>query len=213
MANPSSASAGHEKYYVPESSSLAVRATIGLILSVFGAAMVLNDMTFGGADESSTSVWVLTVGLVFFIFTLASWFGTAIRENLAGMNSSRLHQSYVLGMFWFIFSEVMFFAAFFGALFYVRQLAGPWLAGEGEGGRMNGLLWPGFEFAWPPVTTPQEAVGGVDAQVIQTMVFSVPLNAVWPLPMRTTGISGFPCGTPWCCYLPRSRYMSLIRRY
>ena len=45
MANSSSASAGHEKYYVPESSSLAVRATIGLILSVFGAAMVLNDMT------------------------------------------------------------------------------------------------------------------------------------------------------------------------
>jgi cytochrome c oxidase subunit 3 len=109
---------------------------------------------------------VLTVGLVFFIFTLASWFGTAIRENLAGMNSGQLHQSYVLGMFWFIFSEVMFFAAFFGALLYVRQFAGPWLAGEGEGGRMNGLLWPGFEFAWPPVTTPQEMVGGAGSQVI-----------------------------------------------
>ena len=113
MPSSSSASAGHEKYYVPESSSLAVRATIGLILSVFGAALVLNDMTYGSGDESSASVWVLTVGLVFFIFTLASWFGTAIRENLAGMNSSQLHQSYVLGMFWFIFSEVMFFAAFF----------------------------------------------------------------------------------------------------
>ena len=74
MANPSSASAGHEKYYVPESSRLAVRATIGLILSVFGAAMVLNDMTFGGTQESSTSVWVLTVGRVFFIVTIARWF-------------------------------------------------------------------------------------------------------------------------------------------
>jgi cytochrome c oxidase subunit 3 len=166
MANPTSASAGHEKYYVPESSSLAVRATIGLILSVFGAALVLNDMTYGRGEESSTSMWVLTVGLVFFIFTLASWFGTAIKEHLAGMNSGQLQQSYVLGMFWFIFSEVMFFAAFFGALLYVRQFAGPWLAGEGEGGRMNGLLWPGFEFAWPPSTTPQEMVGGVDAQVI-----------------------------------------------
>jgi cytochrome c oxidase subunit 3 len=166
MSSSSSASAGHEKYYVPESSSLAVRATIGLILSVFGAALVLNDMTYGSGGESSNSVWVLTAGLVFFIFTLASWFGTAIRENLAGMNSGQLHQSYVLGMFWFIFSEVMFFAAFFGALLYVRQFVGPWLAGEGEGGRMNGLLWPGFEFAWPPVTTPQEVVGGVDAQVI-----------------------------------------------
>jgi hypothetical protein len=53
------------------------------------------------------------------------------------MNSGQLKKSYVLGMYWFIFSEVMFFAAFFGALFYVRNLAGPWLAGEGEGGRMN----------------------------------------------------------------------------
>ncbi|GIR70137.1 MAG: hypothetical protein CM15mP74_13880 [Halieaceae bacterium] len=69
-------------------------------------------MTYGNNEGSSNSVWVLTAGLVFFIFTLASWFGTAIRENLAGMNSSQLHQSYVLGMFWFIFSEVMFFAAF-----------------------------------------------------------------------------------------------------
>jgi heme/copper-type cytochrome/quinol oxidase subunit 3 len=44
-----------------------------------------------------------------------------------------LKKTYVLGMYWFIFSEVMFFLAFFGALFYVRNLAGPWLAGEGEG--------------------------------------------------------------------------------
>ena len=166
MSSSTSAPAGHEKYYVPESSSLAVRATIGLVLSVFGAALMLNDMTFGDPERSSASVWVLTTGLVFFIFTLTSWFRTAIRENLAGMNSSQLHQSYVLGMFWFIFSEVMFFAVFFGTLLYVRQFAGPWLAGEGDGGRMNGLLWPGFEFAWPPVITPQENVGGADAQVI-----------------------------------------------
>ena len=54
--------------HVPESSSLAVRATIGLILSVFGAALMLNDMTFGSEGESSNSVWVLTAGLVFFRF-------------------------------------------------------------------------------------------------------------------------------------------------
>ncbi|MEL0136177.1 MAG: cytochrome c oxidase subunit 3 [Halieaceae bacterium] len=166
MSSDTSTAQGYEKYYVPESSSLAVRATIGLILSVFGAGLVLNDMTFGAQQESSTSVWVLTAGLVFFVLTLASWFGTVIKENLAGMNSGQLNQSYVLGMFWFIFSEVMFFAAFFGALLYVRQFVGPWLAGEGDGGRMNGLLWPGFEFTWPPVTTPQEVVGGVDAQAI-----------------------------------------------
>ena len=166
MASSQTAPAGHEKYYVPESSSLAVRATIGLVMTVFGAGLVLNDMTFGDPDASTGSKWILIAGLVFFVLTLSSWFGTAIKENLQGLNSAQLSHSYVLGMFWFIFSEVMFFAAFFGALFYVRTLAGPWLAGEGDGGRMNGLLWPGFEFSWPPMITPQEAVGGADSQVI-----------------------------------------------
>ena len=166
MASTQTPPADYEKYHVPESSSLAVRATIGLITTVFGAALVLNDMTFGDSEAPSSAKWVLIAGLLFFTATLASWFGTAIKENIQGLNSAQLSHSYVLGMFWFIFSEVMFFAAFFGVLFSVRQLAGPWLAGEGDGGRMNGLLWPGFEFVWPPVTTPQESVGGVDSQLI-----------------------------------------------
>jgi len=100
------------------------------------------------------------------VATLFAWFRTAIKENIAGMNSAQLKKSYVLGMFWFIFSEVMFFFAFFGALFYVRNLVGPWLAGEGDGGRMNGLLWEGFQFDWPMMQTPQEAVGGAAAQPV-----------------------------------------------
>lgn len=166
MASTQQAPAGYEKYYVPESSSLAVRATIGLVTTVFGAGLMLNNITFSESGSAGGAKWVLMVGLVIFVATLTSWFRTTIKENLQGMNSAQLGHSYVLGMFWFIFSEVMFFAAFFGALFYVRQLAGPWLAGEGDGGRMNGLIWPGFEFSWPPVITPQEAVGGVDAQPI-----------------------------------------------
>ncbi|MDA0892161.1 MAG: cytochrome c oxidase subunit 3, partial [Proteobacteria bacterium] len=157
----------YEKYYVPESSSLAVRATIGLVLSVFGGGLVLNEMTFGGThDTGGAAKWVMYAGLAMFIGTLTYWFRTTIKENKAGMNSGQLSNSYVLGMFWFIFSEVMFFAAFFGALLYVRWLAGPWLAGEGEAGRMNFLLWEGFEYTWPPVTTPQEVVGGALAQPI-----------------------------------------------
>ena len=166
MASSQTAPADYEKYYVPDSSSLAIRATIGLVTTVFGGGLLLNDMTFGDPDAGSNAKWILIVGLVIFVATLASWFRTTIRENLQGMASGQLKHSYVLGMFWFIFSEVMFFFAFFGVLFYVRTLAGPWLAGEGEGGRMNGILWPGFDYAWPPVTTPQEAVGGTDAQLI-----------------------------------------------
>ncbi len=158
------ATADYEKYYVPEKSPLAVMATIGLLLSVFGAANMLNDMSFGEPGEASPTI--LYAGLFFFAATLFVWFRTAIRENLAGMNSAQLKKSYVLGMGWFIFSEVMFFFAFFGALFYVRNLAGPWLAGEGEAGRMNHLLWEGFQFSWPMMMTPQEAVGGAGDQLV-----------------------------------------------
>jgi cytochrome c oxidase subunit 3 len=162
----SQTSTEYEKYYVPEKSRLAICATIGLILSIYGAASIMNDMTFGDPAESTNSWTIFLCGLFFFVATLFGWFRTTIKENIAGMNSAQLKKSYVLGMFWFIFSEVMFFFAFFAALFYLRNLAGPWLAGEGEAGRMNDLLWPGFEFAWPMMETPQEAVGGAMAQPI-----------------------------------------------
>ncbi|MDP5054875.1 MAG: cytochrome c oxidase subunit 3 [Congregibacter sp.] len=157
-------STDYEKYYVPEKSPLAIMATIGLVLSVFGAANFINQLTFG--EEGEASPTILYAGLFVFAATLFVWFRTTIRENIAGMASGQLKKSYVLGMYWFIFSEVMFFAAFFGVLFYVRNLAGPWLAGEGEGGRMNYLLWEGFQFSWPMMQTPQEAVGGAADQLI-----------------------------------------------
>jgi cytochrome c oxidase subunit 3 len=161
----SQTSTAYEKYYVPEKSRLAICATIGLILSIFGAASIMNDMTFGDPAEETNSWTIFLIGMFFFVATLFGWFRTTIRENIAGMNSAQLKKSYVLGMFWFIFSEVMFFFAFFGTLFYLRVLVGPWLAGEGHG-RMNGLLWPDFEFSWPMMQTPQEAVGGAAAQPI-----------------------------------------------
>ena len=164
MSNPTSTE--YEKYYVPEQSKMAIMATIGLILSIFGAASIMNDMTFGDPEEATNSWSIFLFGLFWFVATLFAWFRQAIKENIAGMNSAQMKKSYVLGMFWFIFSEVMFFFAFFGALFYVRTLVGPWLAGEGDGGRMNGILWEGFEYSWPMALTPQEAVGGAASQPI-----------------------------------------------
>ena len=136
----SQTSTAYEKYYVPEKSKMAFFATIGLILSIIGAAKVMNDMTFGDPNVATNSWTVLYCGLFVFVATLFAWFRTTIRENIAGMNSAQLKKSYVLGMFWFIFSEVMFFFTFFGALFFLRILVGPMLAGEGEAGRMNHLL-------------------------------------------------------------------------
>jgi len=162
----SQTSTEYEKYYVPAKSRLAIFATAGLLLSIFGASSVLNDMTFGDPDVATNSWSILAVGLFVFIATLFSWFRTAVIENRAGMNSAQLKHSYVLGMFWFIFSEVMFFFCFFGVLFYVRNLAGPWLGGEGDGGRLSYLLWEGFEYSWPLTTTPQDAVGGAASQLM-----------------------------------------------
>ncbi len=181
----SQSNTGHETYYVPESSKLAACATVGLVLTIFGAASGMNDGTFGDPNESTNSWFIFWCGLAFFSATLFTWFRIAIKENLAGMNSAQLKRSYAIGMQWFIFSEVMFFFAFFLALFYIRWFAAPWLAGEGDAGRMNPVhLWPGFEFSWPLMQTPQDAVGGVANQVMAN-------NGEFSGPERSMAFPGF----------------------
>lgn len=165
-------SSGHEHYYVPEQSKLAICAAFGLFLSVYGAARVMNDAHFHAGQSSNSSLF-LFAGLAVFIATLAAWFRITIKENRAGMNSAQLKQSYVIGMQWFIFSEVMFFLAFFGALFYIRVLAGPWLASDGDK-VMNYLLWGDFKFSWPLMETPQQAVGLAKQYMANNGVFNGP---------------------------------------
>ncbi len=143
-------------YYVPEQSKLPILASIALFLTVTGAAMWLNG--------SGNGPWIFTGGSLFFAAVLYNWFAIAIEENRAGMNSNQLKRSYVWGMGWFIFSEVMFFAAFFGALFYVRTFAVPWLGGQGDKA-VTLELWQGFEAAWPLMTTPDQAVKGAEATI------------------------------------------------
>ena len=139
----------YQKYYVPEQSKFPIYAAIALFLLVMGAAGTINDL---GKPES-ISVYILYSGFAVFAATLYFWFRTVIREHIAGLDSAQLQKSFVFGMGWFIFSEVMFFAAFFGALFYVRNFAVPWLGGDGEKGIAN-MLWEGFEASWPVMSTP-----------------------------------------------------------
>jgi cytochrome c oxidase subunit 3 len=167
---------GTDTYYVPEQSKLAIVMAISVAVAILGAAAGLNQKTFSESGEASWAL--LLVGLLAFVVTLAVWFRQTIIENRAGMNSAQLKHSYVLGMQWFIFSEVMFFACFFGVLFYVRALAGPWLGGEGDRASSN-MLWQGFEYSWPLSTTPQEAVGGVASQIpANTGTFEGPKDLV-----------------------------------
>ncbi|HEY5558724.1 MAG TPA: cytochrome c oxidase subunit 3 [Steroidobacteraceae bacterium] len=128
------------QYYFPHGSRLPFFGSASLFVLMAGAAATLNGALAGP--------WVLAAGFALLITLFFLWFGQVICENQAGLYNEQVDRSFRMGMMWFIFSEVMFFAAFFGALFYTRQLSVPWLGGEGEKA-LTSLLWPGFEAGWP----------------------------------------------------------------
>lgn len=139
-------------YYVPAQSRWPIVATIGLFLTLVGAGAVMNASSAG---ESTGMPWLMFFsGALIMAYMLFGWFGHVIQESRAGMYSAQMDRSFRWGMSWFIFSEVMFFAAFFGALFYVRVLAVPWLGGAGENASTGELLWPEFQATWPLLTNP-----------------------------------------------------------
>jgi cytochrome c oxidase subunit 3 len=126
-----------DRYFVPEPSKYPIFGSIALLLFATGAVMWLNRIGAGP--------WVFFLGVAILVFMLFGWFGQVIRESQTGKYGKQVDRSFRWSMGWFIFSEVMFFAAFFGALFYARVLSVPWLAtGENEA-----LLWQGFTTAWP----------------------------------------------------------------
>ncbi len=131
---------GPAGYYFPQGSRLPFFGSFALFVLMAGAATTLN----GGA----VGAWILGTGALLLAILFFSWFGEVIRENQAGLYNEQVDRSFRMGMMWFIFSEVMFFAAFFGALYYARQFSVPWLGGEGDKG-LASLLWPDFVATWP----------------------------------------------------------------
>ncbi len=138
------------KYYLPEPSHWPLVGSVGLFVTMFGFANALPTTV----DGQIGSLIPMYIGLFIIAFMMFGWFGTVIRESESGKYNAQVDTSFRMGMMWFIFSEVMFFAAFFGALFYVRQLSIPWLAGEGNNAMTNELLWKGFEGGWASVGNP-----------------------------------------------------------
>ena len=139
-----------DRYFVPAQSKAPIFASISLFTLMLGGASWLNG--FGPGK------WLFFAGVTMMIATLFYWFSEVVRESLAGHYNRQVDVSFRMGMIWFIFSEVMFFAAFFGALFYARLLALPWLGGEGDGVMTNALLWDSYTAAWP--TAGPDQVGG-----------------------------------------------------
>lgn len=129
----------HGGYYVPHGSHWPMVGSVGLTITVVGFAMHLNGSGIG--------LETMAVGLAIVIFMMFGWFGTVIRESEAHMYNDQVDRSFRWGMSWFIFSEVMFFAAFFGALFYARMFSVPWLGGEDPA--THEFLFPDYQAAWP----------------------------------------------------------------
>lgn len=141
----------YEKYYVPDQSPWPIVGAVALFLIAFGAG---NFVVESSSGKDGFGGWILIAGIGTLIVMLVGWFNNQIHESMSGLYSAQLGRSYRQGMAWFIFSEVMFFAAFFGALFYARIIAIPWLDGASNNAMTNEVLWPGFDAMWPLIKTP-----------------------------------------------------------
>src|ERR1700692_4448651 len=140
-------------YFVPQPSHWPITGSCALLLIAFGAAFWFN--AYGAGP------WVVLAGCCVLVTMMVGWFGTVVGESQQRLYNRKVDLSFRWGMSWFIFSEVMFFAAFFGALFYTRNLSVPDL-----GSLESKLLWPDYTPAWPTVGpyikeqfTPMEAIG------------------------------------------------------
>ena len=132
------------QYYVPHTAKWPIVACVGLFITVIGASLKFNSM-----DAEPSTPWLMYLGFAILIVMFFGWFGEVIKESEDNLYNKQVDASFRAGMIWFIFSEVMFFASFFGALFYARTFAVPWLGGEGTNLATNVQLWPGYEAVWP----------------------------------------------------------------
>lgn len=125
-------------YYLPSPSHWPIVGSLALLLMASGFVMQMNKINMGGTT--------MLAGAAVLVYMLFGWFGEVIRESESGMYNKQVDKSFRLGMSWFIFSEVLFFAAFFGALYYSRVIAVPDLAS----GDTMAQLWPNFkDVIWP----------------------------------------------------------------
>ena len=128
-------------YYVPHETKWPFLNTVALIVLFIGLANYMNGYTSGMS--------IMLTGLTLVLIITYGWFSEVVRESESGTYNAQVDISFRWGMVWFIFSEVMFFAAFFGALYYARELSLPWLGGAGSKVSTTIVLWPQFENVWP----------------------------------------------------------------
>jgi len=158
----------HGSYYLPNPSPWPIITSAGLFTLAVGTVLTINSMGPGP--------WFMAAGALVIIYMMVRWFGQVIGESESGIYNEQVDRSFRWGMAWFIFSEVMFFAAFFGALFYVRVFVLDWLGG-------NELLWPGYDGVWP--TAGPKGAAPVSPDVLPGANQFSPM-AAWGIPALNT---------------------------
>ncbi|MED5617920.1 cytochrome c oxidase subunit 3 [Ideonella sp. BN130291] len=160
---------GHTPYYfVPPPSAYPVLTAIGLFFVILGAGQWVNGHEWGKFS--------LFFGLAWWAAVIFKWFSQAIHESETGLYGKRIDTSFRWSMSWFIFSEVMFFGAFFGALFWSRIYSVPTL-----GSLDNQILWPDFKAVWPSLQAGATAAPGGTVEPFHTV-------GPWPLPTLNTAL-------------------------
>ena len=169
MSSAVSQAKGHAPYYyVPGPSSHPVMAAIGLFFVILGAGQWVNGVSWGP--------YSLMLGIVWWLVVLRQWFSQAISESEGGLYGERIDVSFRWSMAWFIFSEVMFFGSFFGALYWARLHVLPNL-----GSIDNALLWPDFKAIWP---SDLAGATGSPADTVEPFRTMGP----WPIPTINTAL-------------------------
>jgi len=138
-------STNNELYYVPDGSRWPIIAASGIFILLFGFVLWVNGVDVG--------TWMMVIASFGIAYLFKGWFTDVIDENLKGKYNAQVDRSFRQGMFWFISSEVFFFATFFGCLYYLRNITLPYLGGEGYLATSN-ILWDGFKYSWPPIAMP-----------------------------------------------------------
>jgi cytochrome c oxidase subunit 3 len=145
-----SVATSHSRYFVPAPSAWPFMLSLGLFAVIWGVWGLLEDGHIG--------MLPIYLGAALAVIIIFLWFRGVIHESEGGSYNHQVDLTYRWGMSWFIFSEVMFFLAFFGALFYARELVIPWLGGIGAKLSTHTTLWPHFAASWP--SNGPSAVGG-----------------------------------------------------
>lgn len=158
-----------DSYYLPHKATWPIFGSIGLTTLLAGFGNLLNGSSIGS--------FMMILGAIILATTIFCWFGEVIGESQSGVYNRQVDISFRWGMGWFITSEVMFFAVFFGTLYYARMLSVPWLGGEGDatlGGLTNEYLWKTFEAVWP-TNGPGHVGGHADGTFEAMGAFGIPL--------------------------------------